>query len=226
MTIDRQTPVGEIAARHPMATRVFERHGIDFCCGGGRALAEACERKGADVSVVIGEIEKELAGPAKDTVRWDQAPLMDLVDHIVVTYHRPLDEELPRLEKMAAKVLKVHGEKRPEMLSGVFETVHALKDELESHMHKEEEILFPLIREGHGAMALDAIDEMEHEHVAAGEGLAKLRELTSGYTVPEEACNTWTALWHGLSDLERALHAHIHLENNILFPRTRSESPM
>ncbi len=226
MTIEAQDRVGEIAARHPMATRVFERYGIDFCCGGGRALADACEKKGVEVGTVLGEIEKELAGPEGADVRWDQAPLMDLVDHILATYHRPLDEELPRLEKMATKVFDVHHEKNPEMLQGVRDTVRSLKAELESHMKKEEEILFPLIRDGRGAMASDAMDEMEHEHIGAGEALAKLRALTNDYTVPEGACNTWTALWHGLAALEESLHQHIHLENNILFPRTRSESSM
>lgn len=219
MTIQIDSKVGEIATEHPLATRVFARHGIDYCCGGGNPLGEVCTQLGVDPAVVLAEIETELATPEQDNVRWDEAPLGDLIDHILATHHRPLDEELPRLEAMARKVLEVHRDKQPEMLPELLSVYVGLKDELVGHMAKEEQILFPMIKNGQGAMAGGPISVMEHEHISAGNALKRLRELTNGYEVPEEACNTWRALWHGLAALEAELHQHIHLENNILFKR-------
>lgn len=154
-----------------------------------------------------------------DRQRWNEADLNDLIDHILEAYHRPLEEELPRLEFMARKVLNVHGEREPEMLAELLSTLLALKTELEQHMMKEETILFPMIRKGRVANALGPISVMEAEHASAGDALARLRELTNGYQAPADACNTWRALWHGLGALEHGTHQHIHLENNILFPR-------
>jgi len=224
MTMDTMNTVGEIATEHPLATRVFARHGIDFCCGGGVSLKEACETRGLDLDVVKAEIEKETGEGPNDTRRWDQEPLTDLIDHILVTYHRPLDEELPRLHAMAVKVLDVHRDKAEQALNDLLTTFQGLRAELEQHMAKEEQILFPMIRQGNGAMAGGPIQVMEAEHESAGAALARLRSLTNDYQVPEEACNTWRALWHGLQALEHELHSHIHLENNILFPRAQTES--
>jgi regulator of cell morphogenesis and NO signaling len=222
MTITADRTVGELAVEHPLATRVFARHRIDFCCGGGKPLSEVCAAKNLDTETILAEIQAELTRTDVNAQRWDEAPLGDLIEFIVFNYHRPLDEELPRIESMARKVYKVHGEKAEEMLSGLLSTFEALKAELEQHMAKEEQILFPLIRQGQGAMADGPISVMEHEHASAGSGLARLRTLTRDYEVPEGACNTWRALWHGLEALETALHEHIHLENNILFPRALS----
>lgn len=219
MTIETQTRVGQIAAEYPLATRVFARHHIDFCCGGGRPLAEACEKKGLDVDALIAEIRREVDGNPAPDVRWDQAPLRDVIEHILFAYHRPLREELPRLDAMARKVLSVHGDKRPETLGELVNVFAGLRAELDAHMMKEEQILFPAIQAGHGATADGPIAVMMHEHDDAAAALHRLRELTDDYTVPDEACNTWRALWHGLEALETSLHEHIHLENNILFPR-------
>jgi regulator of cell morphogenesis and NO signaling len=120
---------------------------------------------------------------------------------------------------MARKVVDVHRDKQPETLPELLSVYLGLKAELEQHMAKEEQILFPMIQSGQGSMATGPISVMEHEHDSAGGALRRLRELTSGYEVPAEACNTWRALWHGLAALEESLHQHIHLENNILFPR-------
>jgi regulator of cell morphogenesis and NO signaling len=222
MTVTADRTVGELAVEHPLATRVFARHRIDFCCGGGKPLSEACAKRNLDVEVILAEIEKELTRNDASAQRWDEAPLNDLIEFILFNYHRPLDEELPRIETMADKVLKVHGEKDPETLSGILSTFRALKAELEQHMAKEEQILFPMIQQGQGAMTGGPISVMEHEHESAGAALAQLRKLTNDYVVPEAACNTWRALWHGLEALEESLHQHIHLENNILFPRALS----
>lgn len=219
MTLQSDTPVGQLATEFPLATRVFHRHGIDYCCGGGRPLHEACAKRGVDTETVLAEIRAELDAPAAPAQRWDEAPLEDLIDHILVTYHQPLRTELQRLMEMSAKVLRVHGEKDPEALSEINSVFLALKDELEQHMQKEEQILFPMIRQGEGVMTGGPISVMEQEHASAGAALERLNELTGGYQIPEQACTTWRALWHGLAALEESLHQHIHLENNILFPR-------
>lgn len=219
MSITTDIPVGQLATENPLSTRVFARHGIDFCCGGGRPLGEVCADKGLDPRTIVAEIEKELTASTEPATRWDSAPLNELIDHILEAYHVPLWEELPRLDAMARKVLAVHGDKDLEMLGGIVDVYGALKAELEQHMLKEEQVLFPMIKAGNGAMAGPPVNVMHIEHDSAGEALRKLRALTNDYTVPAGACNTWRALWHGLEALEHDLHQHIHLENNILFPR-------
>jgi regulator of cell morphogenesis and NO signaling len=219
MPIQSDTTVGQIATEHPLATRVFHRHGIDFCCGGGKPLKDACEARGLDTETVLAEVQKELETSTTREERWDQATLEELIDHILDTYHKPLYEELPRLETMANKVLKVHRDKDPDTLTELQTICVDLHAELKSHMAKEEQILFPMIRSGQGAMASGPVTVMLQEHDSAATALRRLRELTKDYEVPAEACNTWRALWHGLAALEEALHQHIHLENNILFPR-------
>ena len=219
MAITADLPVGKLATEQPLSTRVFARHGIDYCCGGGRPLADVCNEKGLNPAAIVEEIEKELSVPGELTERWDNAPLPELIDHILSAYHVPLWEELPRLDAMARKVHAVHGHREPEMLADIVEVYSGLRAELDQHMRKEEQILFPMIREGQGTMAGPPVQVMQHEHEVAGEALRRLRLLTNNFEVPEEACNTWRALWHGLAALEHDLHQHIHLENNILFPR-------
>ncbi len=219
MTLHSDSTVGRIATEYPLATRVFSRHEIDFCCGGGRPLAEICAEKELSSEEILAEIHQEIEKTDVNIERWDEAPLPDLIEHILVHYHRPLDEELPRLEAMARKVVDVHGDKMPEVRPEILSTFLGLRAELEAHFPKEEQILFPMILKGQGAMVHGPISVMEAEHDRAGNALKRLRQLTNGYEVPEQACNTWRALWHGLADLESSLHRHIHLENNILFPR-------
>ncbi|MHC5064706.1 MAG: DUF542 domain-containing protein [Planctomycetota bacterium] len=203
MSITAESKVGRIAVEHPLATRVFARHHIDFCCGGGKPLKEAVAGTAVDLETVLLEIETEIAGAKEEDLRWDDQPLAELIDHILAAYHVPL----------------VHGEKDPERLKGIHDTFQALRGELEQHMGKEEEVLFPMILAGQGKSAFAPISVMESEHDMAGQMLLQLRQLTDDYRVPDEACNTWRALWVGLEDLERALHQHIHLENNILHKR-------
>ncbi len=219
MTLTPDTRVGQIAAEHPLATRVFARHQIDFCCGGGRPLAEVCDEKGLDAATVLDQIRHELDGTNGSEKRWDEAPLPELVGHILTAYHQPLEEELPRLEAMARKVVDVHGDKEPVRLPQLLQVLLGLERELEEHMQKEERILFPMILAGQGAAADGPVAVMLADHDEAALALGRLRELTDDYEVPADACNTWRALWHGLEALEESLHRHIHLENNILFPR-------
>lgn len=213
------TTVGELAATRPASTRVFFRRGIDFCCGGGKTLEEACRRRGLDPQEVLREIQKELAPGEADATAWTERSQAELIHHIVGYYHEPLRQELHRLQAMALKVLRVHGEKDPERLSRLASTFTALKDELEPHMEKEERILFPWILSGRPVPQGGPIERMMFEHEQAGQLLEQLRELTNNHEVPPGACNTWRALWNGLESLDRDLREHIHLENNILFPR-------
>ncbi len=219
MSFSSDSLVGQLATEHPLSTRVFARHGIDFCCGGGKPLRDACAARGVDVDHVLDELRAELEQAPQGETRWDEAPLDALIGHIVAEYHRPLDEELPRIEAMARKVHRVHGDKAPEMLTGLLQTYLELQAELVPHMAKEEQVLFPMIIRGMGVMTGAPISVMQHEHDTAGDLLRRLRELTNDYTVPPPACNTWRALWHALEALEESLHQHIHLENNVLFPR-------
>ena len=215
-SIEANETVGQMAVRLPAASRVFARHNIDFCCGGAKPLAEVCAAKGLDPAALLAEIEAER--PTSDDVRWDEAELADLIDHILVRFHRPLDEELPRLEAMARRVRDVHGDEY-ERLERLNTVVYGLVAELKDHMHKEEQILFPWIRSGDGDTAQGPIQVMLMDHDQAAVALEQIRELTDDFAVPEGACNTWTALWLGLKQFDRELRDHIHLENNVLFPR-------
>ena len=148
--LDKRTTVGELVTSHPAAMKIFQRHGIDFCCGGAKALGEACAEHGLDAQAVLDEIRKQQAAAQAPMERWDEKPLPELIDHILNVYHVELKEELPRLEAMARKVLEVHGPKDPKMFSELLATFLALKGDLDPHMMKEEQILFPMIRSERG----------------------------------------------------------------------------
>ena len=226
LTLSPDLTVGEIAAEHPASVRVFEKHRIDFCCGGRVALREACQKLGTDPAVLLEEIERAGAAP-EDSTDWKSTSLASLIDHIVNTHHLYLKSELPRLEAMLEKILSKHAEGHGHVLRPLAATFRPMKEELGSHMMKEEMILFPLIRslaEGgqssfHCGSVRNPIRVMLMEHDSAGDALARLRELTSDFTPPADACNTYRAFYYELAELESDLHRHIHLENNILFPR-------
>jgi regulator of cell morphogenesis and NO signaling len=211
--------VAELATTRPLSVKVLQRHGIDFCCGGGRVLEQACAGRSVDVATLLAEVSAEEAAAQPDTERWDTAPLSTLIDHIVARHHRPLDTELPRLDQLVRKVTRVHHDKDPATMDALLRVWTELTDDLVPHMLKEERALFPLILSGRGAYAGAPVSVMEAEHTQMGELLAELRRLTGGYVAPPEACGSWRALWQGLEALEADLHQHIHLENNVLFPR-------
>jgi len=220
MDITPASRIGDIAARHPLSTRVFDRHRIDFCCGGGVALERACAERGLEVGRVLDEIADELRTAGPEPSGWEDAPTAELVRHILDAYHAPLREELPRIEAMALKVARVHGDKDPERLPALAETVRSLRAELEDHMLREELELFPaLLGDGGDDVPVAVPASYVDDHEAAGRALERIRELTDDFRVPAAACNTWRALWHALADLERAMHQHVHLENNVLFRR-------
>lgn len=209
----RALQLGEIATRHPEAIDVFERYHLDFCCGGDQTLDEACATAGLDPATVAQAIED--AAPPGDA--WAGGTPAELIEHLLFVYHRPLDSDLPRIAKLAEKVANRHGPTHPFLveLAGAYRALH---DDLVQHMAKEEQILFPMITAGQGAMADGPIEVMRHEHDDAGALLARMRALTDDYRAPEHACDSWRALYASLGQLEVALHKHIHLENNVLFP--------
>jgi len=225
------TTLADVAAISLGAVRTLERHGLDYCCGGKKPFDEACLAKGLTPGSVMEEIEQALAAGGTDN-DWQRAPLDELVRHIVTTHHEYLKLELPTLGNRLNKVHAVHGARDPEKLGRMLEVFRALRAEMELHMHKEEAILFPFIEQYGRAEAqgqpmprvpfgsiANPIAVMEREHESAGDALGEIRALTGNYQLPEYACSTVRALYEGLQALESDLHVHIHLENNILFPR-------
>lgn len=221
----------EIATQRPAAVRVFEKYDLDYCCGGNRPLEQVCGERGLSPAALMEEVEA-YARKAPGERDWTKAPLPELIGHIVTKHHVYLNNELPVIEQRMAKVLAKHGANHPDLLGRLADLFAGLKAELEVHLRKEEMILFPAIEEleaaaeeGGRAMPVpfgtvkNPIRMMEHEHDAAGTALRTARELTHGYVPPEDACPTFRALYHEMEELERDLHTHIHLENNILFPR-------
>lgn len=212
--------LGDRAARNPAVARVFARFGIDYCCRGWQRLDEACQKLGIKPELVENAIQNEVATHSEDNqIAWDRVSLRDLVHHVLTIYHEPLRPELERLDGLAAKVSQVHRLKAPEMLLGLKEAVHSLREDLLHHMQKEEQVLFPLICEQRGPMLNGPMTVMHHEHEETGELLARIRTLTDGFQVPEDACNSWRALYSGLEALEFALMQHINFEEHVLFPR-------
>jgi regulator of cell morphogenesis and NO signaling len=225
------TTLADVAATSLGAVRTLERYGLDYCCGGKQPFDEACLVKGLTPDSVMQKIEQALAagGAEKD---WQSAPLGELARHIVATHHEYLKLESPTLGNRLNKVHADHGARDPETLDRMLEVLGALREEMEMHMHKEEAILFPFIEQygraesqsqpmppvPFGSIA-NPIAMMEREHVSAGNAFGEIRALTQNYQLPPYACTTVGTLYQGLQALEADLHVHIHLENNILFPR-------
>jgi regulator of cell morphogenesis and NO signaling len=196
--IAADTPIADIAARHPRSVEVFERHGIDFCCGGRRPLGEACREHGIAVDTLTAEVQAATARETPQDRVFNDGPLGTLLDHIVARYHAALREDLPHLSRLADKVAEVHGARHPE-LSELARVYQELRRDVSGALHA-----------------------LEEEHDRAGAALTRLRELSRGFAVPEDGCPTYRALYEGLVRFERELHEHVHLENNVLFPRVVS----
>ncbi|MCW5962862.1 MAG: iron-sulfur cluster repair di-iron protein [Bryobacterales bacterium] len=224
--------VAEIASTSLAAVKVFERYGIDYCCGGKRPLGDVCGEKGLDLASVENELSTALNAAAAEDREWNSAPLDELADHIVNRHHGYLRRECPGIAARLEKVYRVYNQRYGSALIGLPEVFAELCAELEDHMMKEEHILFPVISSYQNAVSegnpvpkplfgtvQGPIRMMEADHQGAGAHLEKIREITENYTVPDYACVTYRALIEGLRELEQDLHLHIHLENNILFPR-------
>lgn len=219
--------VGSIVAQRPALSRVFEQAGIDYCCGGKIPLGDVCRKQGIDPEQLVAKLETAAAVASDADVDAAAMTLTALADHIEGTHHAYLKTELPRLGALTAKVAAVHGE-HDARLAQVRDTLAGLAAEMSQHMLKEEQILFPMIRQLEASQSAPAfhcgsvanpIGRMEFEHDQAGAALAQLRTLTDGFTPPAWACNTYRAMLAGLAELEQDLHQHVHKENNILFPR-------
>jgi len=220
--------VARLVTERPGRSRVFEALGIDYCCGGDRLLGEVCAEKGLDAATVLRMLEAcEAEAGAEESTDWSGASMGELADHIEEVHHGYLREALPRLTFLVDKVTRVHWERHPELreLRRVF---GSLREDLESHMAREERVLFPLCREldraetrpeFHCGSVRNPVGVMVREHEDAGNELAAMRELTGGYEPPADACNTYRAMLDGLAGFERDMHRHVHEENNILFPK-------
>jgi regulator of cell morphogenesis and NO signaling len=211
--------LGQLARRISGATRLFEAHQLDFCCGGNHSLRSAAAKAGLDPAPIVDELRalesRAAAGSERD---WDEATSAELVDHILARYHEVHREQLPELIRLARKVEQVHGE-RAECPRGLADHLAAMAQELESHMRKEEDVLFPMIKQGDGRLCGAPVTVLRMEHDEHGAALRRLEALTDGITPPRAACTTWRALYAGLRTFRQDLVAHIHTENNILFER-------
>ena len=233
MSVTAEKTVRELALGKPGAARVFEKLGIDYCCGGKQTLEHACRTANIPVDEVLDALEvAPHSGQAfpKDS-DWQTAPLADLISHIKNTHHKYTREEIARLGPLFDKVCSVHGEHHPELFE-LRETFQGLAQELTTHMMKEEMVLFPyIVRMEESVIQKEPIlpppfvtirnpvSMMEHEHDSAGNALRALRTSSHGYAVPPDACISYQTLYKTLAEFEADLHQHIHLENNILFPR-------
>jgi regulator of cell morphogenesis and NO signaling len=223
--VSLDTPVATLVVDRPSRARIFERLGIDYCCGGDHSLAEAARKNDLDPETVVQMLDAVAdASSSVDSTDWTDAPLESLIDHIESTHHDYLRRALPRLEALLTRVTQAHGGQYA-WLRPALETFLSLKDDLEAHMEREEEQVFPSIRRlaGQGSEDVDdGIEQMIDEHDEAGAALDQLRELTDDYTPPEDACPRFRAALDGLHELESDMHRHVHKENNLLFPRARS----
>jgi regulator of cell morphogenesis and NO signaling len=233
MSITAEKTVRELALENPAATRVFERLGIDYCCGGNKSLEEACRAANLPMDDVLDSLElaEQASRVSQKERNWQVEPLADLIAHIKGTHHKYTREEIARLGPLFDKVCSVHGKNHPE-LQHVRASFQGLAQELTTHMMKEEMVLFPYIVRMEEAVIQkepvlpppfgsveNPVAMMMHEHDSAGEALRTMRQASAGYTPPGDACISYQTLYQALADFETDLHQHIHLENNILFPR-------
>lgn len=221
----QEQTVGQLVAQHPGRAQVFEKFGIDYCCGGKKPLSHACSEQGLDLQEVKQEIENFDAAHPASGIDWTRASMSELADHIITAHHDYLRESLPRLSYLTDRVKNAHGDKYPALieLDAVF---NALRAGLEAHTMKEESVLFPCIKQldrgeppTNGCSVSHAVAIMEAEHDDAGGGLQTIRSLTNDFTPPSDTCNTHRALLFSLQELENDMHQHVHKENSILFPR-------
>lgn len=233
MSVQMEKTVRELALEKPGAARVFESLGIDYCCGGKQTLEQACRAAGVPVAKVIDAMEAAHQSPAAMTSQtdWQALPLADVIIHIKNTHHQYTRQEIARLGPLFDKVCSVHGKNHPELLQlrAIFQ---GLAQELTTHLMKEEMVLFPYIERmeesvlqsepilpPHFGTVQNPVSMMEHEHDSAGKALRALRATGNGYMAPADGCVSFQTLYKTLAELEADLHQHIHLENNILFPR-------
>ena len=231
MTVDTKITIGEIVAEDFRTASIFSKYGIDFCCKGDRTLEEVCEKKNISLAELrdrLNSASSSLAGQAVDYQSW---PSDLLIDYIEKKHHRYIEEKTPVLLQYLGKLCKVHG-KRHEELFTIFDSFSESAAELAAHMKKEELLLFPFIKKmlkaksenlplerPHFQTVENPVAMMKHEHTTEGERFEEISKLTNNYTPPDDACSTYKVTFAMLQEFEQDLHTHIHLENNILFPR-------
>jgi regulator of cell morphogenesis and NO signaling len=224
-TIGIETTLAAIVTRYPSLARELERRRLDYCCGGAVTLAQACRDGGLDASLVAAELAASISD--ERPASWSQLDVPDLVAHLVETHHRYLWDELPRLQALLDQVVSVHGGHHPE-LHEISRCFGAIRADIEPHLVKEERVLFPAIDQlassataptfGFGPIG-GPISAMLRDHDELGALLRDLRSLTGDFTVPDDGCASYRALFDGLEELEADTHLHVHKENNVLFPR-------
>lgn len=227
--IDKMT-VAEVVTKNIKTADVFKQSGIDFCCGGNVLVKEICNKKGVDYAQLKVQIEN-IENKVDRNLNYDNWDLDFLADYIVNTHHKYVTEANDLIAQYSNKVAKVHGDHNPEVIE-INDLFMAIANELNMHMHKEEMILFPFIRQlanakksgggierPHFGTIENPINMMESEHIDAGDIIKKIAELSNNFTPPEHACNTYRALYAKLEEYQDDLFEHIHLENNILFPK-------
>jgi regulator of cell morphogenesis and NO signaling len=223
--------VGQLAAKDLRNAKIFKKYRLDFCCGGKKTVRQACEEKGLDVNQIEAELMEVGSTPATKAMPYDEWNVDFLCDYIVNRHHSYVQKNLPDIRVYAQKVMRVHGKDHPELfpVQQLVEEVHA---ELMSHMMKEERILFPYIKQlvaaknNHQSLPLaqfgtvqNPVNMMEMEHEQVGDNFKEIRRLTHDYRLPESACGSYIFLYRMLEEFEEDLYLHIHLENNILFPK-------
>ncbi len=233
MSLTTEKTVGELALENPAATRVFEKLGIDYCCGGGRTLEQACQAAHMSINQVADSLAaaSQAASVSAPDRNWQSEPLSELLAHIQSTHHVYTREEIARLGPLFDKVCSVHGKNHPELLR-LREFFSGLAEELTTHLMKEEKVLFPYILRLEEAVVAkepvlpppfgsvrNPVAMMMHEHDGAGSALRSMRQVSNGYAAPPDACVSFQTLYQALEAFEADLHQHIHLENNVLFPR-------
>ncbi len=228
---ENEETLGQIAAKDLRKAQVFKKYGLDFCCGGKKTVKEACAEKGLDVTRVEQELKQADTVPAARPVPYGDWSLDFLADYIVNTHHSYVQKSLPDLLMYAEKVKNVHGDGHPELIR-INQLVKEINAELAAHMIKEEKVLFPYIKAlvaakdntqplqaAHFGTVQNPINMMEMEHELVGRNLEEIRELSKNYVLPEDACASYSLLYRMLEEFEEDLHLHVHLENNILFPK-------
>lgn len=221
--------IGDIVVQYPAVIDIFKEYGIDFCCGGDRSLGAALKESDLNENEVLTRInnsyDEYIRSVNKKDIDWTVAPIMDLVNHIVNRYHAYLNTNLLKISDLTTKIYKVHGLNHPE-LAEVHKLFNMLKMELEAHTIKEENVQYPAIEkfeksknESDLNKAIEIIKELNEDHAHAGSILKRLRLVTTNYIVPEDGCTTYYLTYEKLQELEADTFEHIHLENNILFPR-------
>ena len=232
ITKENDETLGQIAAKDLRKAEIFKKYGLDFCCGGKKTVKQACAEKGLDVAKIEQELQQADRNPSTRPLPYGDWSLDFLADYIVNTHHSYVKKTLPELRNYAAKVAAVHGDRHPELIP-ILRLVEEVSAELSTHMIKEERILFPYIKElvvatnnsqsvhaAHFGTVQNPISMMEMEHEMVGENLAAIRTLSGNFALPGDACASYSLLYKMLDEFEDDLYTHVHLENNILFPKS------